>query len=192
MSFTGRPSSPPLALMSSSQICMATSDILPLAASGPVSAIPNPILIGSAACTGGALTNSKLAAASNDEKTFRLSQREFGDMFHSLVWLDFADYRLSIVLQFRSRSPGQGIEKHERSSIRAIFFPFRTARVAREVSRTVRVVITDRADPPENLVSFWYGPANLLDIEIQGSHSEQQKIRLAGTQSREFVKLGSA
>jgi hypothetical protein len=37
-------------------------------------------------------------------------------------------------------------------------------------------------DPPENLVSFWYGPANLLDIEIQGSHSEQQKIRLAGTQ----------
>jgi hypothetical protein len=113
-------------------------------------------------------------------------------MFHSLVWLDFADYRLSIVLQFRSRSPGQGIEKHERASIRAIFFPLRTARVAREVSRTVRVVITDRADPPENLVSFWYGPANLLDIEIQGSHSEQQKIRLAGTQSREFVKLGSA
>src|SRR5215469_16101964 len=130
MSFTGRPSSPPLALMSSSQICMATSDILPLAASGPVSAIPNPILIGSAACTGEALANSRLAAASNDEKTFRLSQRECADMFHSLVWLDFADYRLRIVLQFRSRRPGQGIEKHERSSIRAIFFPFRTARVA--------------------------------------------------------------
>src|SRR6266852_8685895 len=36
MSLTGRPSRPPLALTSSSQIFIATSDILPLAASGPV------------------------------------------------------------------------------------------------------------------------------------------------------------
>src|SRR6516162_7776566 len=47
MSLTGRPSRPPLALTSSPQIFIATSDILPLGASGPVSAMPNPILIGS-------------------------------------------------------------------------------------------------------------------------------------------------
>src|SRR5712691_2608370 len=46
MSLTGRPSRPPLALTSSSQIFIATSDILPLGASGPVSAMPKPIVIG--------------------------------------------------------------------------------------------------------------------------------------------------
>src|SRR6266540_4475343 len=47
MSLTGRPSRPPLALISSSQICMPSSACLPLGASGPVSAIEKPILIGS-------------------------------------------------------------------------------------------------------------------------------------------------
>ena len=46
---TGRPSSPPLALTSSSQICIASSADLPLGASPPVSAMLKPILIGSAA-----------------------------------------------------------------------------------------------------------------------------------------------
>src|ERR1700730_3657153 len=46
MSVTGRPSRPPLALTSSSQIFIATIDILPLGASGPVAAMPKPILIG--------------------------------------------------------------------------------------------------------------------------------------------------
>src|SRR5215472_18376172 len=108
MSVTGRPSSPPLALISSSQICMATSDILPLAASGPVSAIPNPILIGSAACTGEALANSRLAAASNDEKTFRLSQRECADMFHSLGWLVFCGLPLEQRSTIPLATPGPG------------------------------------------------------------------------------------
>src|SRR5690242_9270044 len=65
MSLTGRPSRPPLALTSSSQICIASSDILPLAASGPVSAMPNPILIGSAAVAGIAAVSIKAAAASH-------------------------------------------------------------------------------------------------------------------------------
>src|SRR6516162_7698557 len=47
MSLTGRPSSPPLALTSSSQIFCASSADLPLAARPPVIAMLKPILIGS-------------------------------------------------------------------------------------------------------------------------------------------------
>src|SRR5690348_6120046 len=50
-SCTGRPNKPPAAFTSLSQIFMATSADLPLAASPPVSAMPNPILMGSAAWT---------------------------------------------------------------------------------------------------------------------------------------------
>src|SRR5215475_4310627 len=50
MIFTGRPSRPPLALVSSSQIFMPSRACLPLAASGPVSDMPKPILIGSLFC----------------------------------------------------------------------------------------------------------------------------------------------
>src|SRR5215471_2207046 len=50
MSLTGRPSRPPLVLTSSCQICMASSADLPAAASPPVSPMPKPIVIGSAAC----------------------------------------------------------------------------------------------------------------------------------------------
>src|SRR3954453_13387716 len=50
MSLTGRPISPPLPLISSSQILAPSSACLPLAASGPVSDIEKPILIGSPLC----------------------------------------------------------------------------------------------------------------------------------------------
>src|SRR5262249_4489213 len=50
MSLTGRPRSPPLALMSSSQIFWASKADLPLGASPPVSAMLKPILIGSPVC----------------------------------------------------------------------------------------------------------------------------------------------
>src|SRR5271165_4804810 len=50
MSLTGRPSRPPLALTSSSQIFCASSADLPLAASPPVIAMLKPILIGSPDC----------------------------------------------------------------------------------------------------------------------------------------------
>ena len=50
MSWTWRPSRPPLALTSSAQICAPSSACLPLAASGPVKAMPKPILIGRALC----------------------------------------------------------------------------------------------------------------------------------------------
>src|SRR5271154_6856486 len=50
MSLTGRPSSPPLALTSSSQIFCASSADLPLAARPPVIAMLKPILIGSPDC----------------------------------------------------------------------------------------------------------------------------------------------
>src|SRR5262245_57379490 len=49
MSSTGRPRRPPFLLISSFQICIASSAGLPLAESPPVSAMPRPILIGSAA-----------------------------------------------------------------------------------------------------------------------------------------------
>src|SRR5947207_15237869 len=50
----GRPSSPPLALTSSTQICLARRLALPDEASPPVSETRKPILIGSAA-SGGAI-----------------------------------------------------------------------------------------------------------------------------------------
>src|SRR5262245_8456513 len=46
MSLTGRPSRPPLALVSSSQIFIPSSACLPKPASGPVSAMPKPMVIG--------------------------------------------------------------------------------------------------------------------------------------------------
>src|SRR5437764_536150 len=71
MSFTGRPIKPPLALMSPSQIFIATSDILPLAASGPLSAMPKPILIGSAARPGDReyTMAAKAMTANNSQRT---------------------------------------------------------------------------------------------------------------------------
>src|SRR5215471_6719520 len=82
MSFTGRPSRPPLALMSSSQTCIATSDILPLAASGPVSAMPKPILIGSAVCDwAGTAVNKSAAAAADSSTPLILSHRDVIDIF---------------------------------------------------------------------------------------------------------------
>src|SRR5215469_7927978 len=52
MSLTGRPNSPPSALVSSSQIFIANNAALPLAARPPVNPMPNPILIGSTARVG--------------------------------------------------------------------------------------------------------------------------------------------
>src|SRR5262245_6720187 len=50
MSLTGRPSSPPLALSSSAQICLDIRWALPEEASPPVSETLKPILIGSPVC----------------------------------------------------------------------------------------------------------------------------------------------
>src|SRR6266511_3194770 len=74
MSLTGRPSSPPLALTSSSQIFIATSDILPLAASGPVSAMPKPMVMGSAAFAGAPASEAAAIAAMT---TARATLRRF-------------------------------------------------------------------------------------------------------------------
>src|SRR6516225_2893557 len=52
MSLTGRPNSPPSALVSSSQIFIASNAALPLAARPPVNPMPKPILIGSTARAG--------------------------------------------------------------------------------------------------------------------------------------------
>src|SRR5215472_6192081 len=46
MSLTGRPSNPPLALISFSQICAPSSACLPAPASAPVCAMLKPILMG--------------------------------------------------------------------------------------------------------------------------------------------------
>src|SRR5215471_2132069 len=82
MSLTGRPSSPPLALTSSSQIFIASSDILPLAASGPVSAMPKPMVMGSAARSGAA-PSTDAASAATSETTARAALRRVNvsDMF---------------------------------------------------------------------------------------------------------------
>src|SRR5262245_43807583 len=71
MSLTGRPLSPPLALTSSSQIFIASSDILPLAASGPVSAMPKPIVMGSAACAGAGASKPAAIAVMKEMATHR-------------------------------------------------------------------------------------------------------------------------
>src|SRR6185437_12662232 len=62
-SWTGRPSRPPLVFTSSAQIWMAISAALPLPARPPVSAMPKPILIGSAAAAGHAAANNNIVAA---------------------------------------------------------------------------------------------------------------------------------
>src|SRR3954466_9217043 len=58
---TGRPNSPPLALMSSRHSSIAACSILPAGAPAPVSARLIPTLIGSAACAGAAM--NRIAAA---------------------------------------------------------------------------------------------------------------------------------
>src|SRR6516162_10200501 len=65
MSLTGRPSRPPLALTSSSQILKASSPVLPTTANGPVNSMLKPILIGSTARAAGAAPPTKSAAASS-------------------------------------------------------------------------------------------------------------------------------
>jgi len=54
-----------LALTSSSQIFIARSDDFPFAASGPVSAIPKPILIGSPLCAQAAPASASIKAATD-------------------------------------------------------------------------------------------------------------------------------
>jgi hypothetical protein len=66
MSFNGRPSNPPFALVSSIHICVASSDTLPVPASPPVSAMPMPMVIGSFSATAAPNANrdaSKIAAS---------------------------------------------------------------------------------------------------------------------------------
>src|SRR5579859_740618 len=107
MSFTGRPSNPPLALTSSSQICIANSDILPLAASGPVSAMPSPILIGSAAVAGVAAVSSKAAAAASQLTLLRLNHVDVALIRTSLGGLalcGLAPCHCAIFQHHRSRS----------------------------------------------------------------------------------------
>src|SRR4051794_19141675 len=76
--------SPPLALTSSSQIFIAKSDILPLAANGPVSAMPNPTVIGSAArASPAAKTTANMTPAEARRHTMR--RLSISRMFPSLL-----------------------------------------------------------------------------------------------------------
>src|SRR5664279_3250635 len=77
MSFTGRPSRPPLALVSSSQIFIASNDDLPLADSGPVSDMPKPILIGSLVWAWPATTNIAQAARATTAPAIQADVRNF-------------------------------------------------------------------------------------------------------------------
>src|SRR6185437_13716595 len=76
MSWTGRPSSPPLALMSSRQIMSAASTCLPMGATAPVKAMLKPTLIGSAACAAvaSATAPNSTAAAILDKAVAHLSK----------------------------------------------------------------------------------------------------------------------
>src|SRR5580704_18022964 len=78
MILTGRPSSPPLALMSSYQIFCASSADLPLAASPPVIAMLKPILIGSPDCAAAqsAANATTAATASADTAEIKDLNRE--------------------------------------------------------------------------------------------------------------------
>src|SRR5215470_5867734 len=78
MILTGRPSSPPFLLVSSSQILAPSSACLPLAASGPVSAMEKPILIGSPAgawALAGVRNRATAAVARNEANTPRRFSR---------------------------------------------------------------------------------------------------------------------
>src|SRR5438105_2401525 len=77
MSWTGRPSSPPLALISSSQIFMASSADLPLGASGPVSAMPKPMRSASAAFPGTAPSASAERASAAAPSRAIIRPRKF-------------------------------------------------------------------------------------------------------------------
>src|SRR6516164_11590471 len=63
MSLTGRPSNPPLALMSSSQIFWASRADLPFGPSPPVIAMLYPILIGSPDCAAAGAASSAPASS---------------------------------------------------------------------------------------------------------------------------------
>src|SRR5262245_53111034 len=89
MSLTGRPSNPPFLLISSSQIFMPSSACLPLAASGPVSAMEKPIVTGwpygAWAFAGG--KNTATAAEAKNEAT---APRHFSRAsMRSSSWLMF-------------------------------------------------------------------------------------------------------
>src|SRR5262245_32403303 len=89
MSLTGRPSRPPLALISSSQIFMPSSACLPLAASGPVSAMEKPIVTGwpDGAWAFAGVKNTATAAAAKNEAT---APRHFSRAsMRSSSWLMF-------------------------------------------------------------------------------------------------------
>src|SRR2546428_3715165 len=87
MSSTGRPSSPPFLLTSSFQICMASSAGLPLAERPPVRAIPNPILIGSAARATGmsptAATRTSVATTTPINARVRFMDSLRGDVYYT-------------------------------------------------------------------------------------------------------------
>src|SRR5262249_19029565 len=65
MSLTGRPSSPPLALISSAQICLERRCALPEEARPPVNETLNPILIGSCATAGTVPAHAPTIVAAN-------------------------------------------------------------------------------------------------------------------------------
>src|SRR5215208_282867 len=92
MILTWRPSSPPFLLMVSSQILAPSSACLPLAASGPVNAIPKPMVIGwpdGAWAPAGTPNAARAAAATNEARAPR--HFSLADMTSSrwlLGWLD--------------------------------------------------------------------------------------------------------
>src|SRR5262245_51871220 len=73
MSLTGRPSSPPFLLTVSSQILAPSNACLPLAASGPVSAMAKPILIGSPDCAAALFAKTPAATMASRVAPMRLS-----------------------------------------------------------------------------------------------------------------------
>src|SRR6516164_7183758 len=83
MSFTGRPTSPPRALTSSSQIFWASRADLPLGASPPVSAMLYPILIGSPVCAA-AGAGTKAARSAEMAKRAPDTASEYGRIFKSI------------------------------------------------------------------------------------------------------------
>src|SRR5262249_9485451 len=86
MSFTRRPSSPPRALTSSSHIFWASSADLPLAPSPPVSAMLEPVLMGSPVCAAegaGTKKTAKMAKSTLDtapENRWIITLSSMGDL----------------------------------------------------------------------------------------------------------------
>src|SRR5208282_371039 len=165
--------------MSSSHTCMATSDILPLAASGPVSDMPRPILIGSAALAVAAANSSAATAADHAKRL--INRCGFVDISIPFVCasgcprsgrdllinsadkpqkrLDYARFSLPVARRPRGRIAGASLAAE----------PSRQEFLTRIVEAGTEVKHKRRTRQMQDLSTVWRYPVILIGGALQGS-----------------------